>query len=223
MKICVVIPSYNEAGTIGKLVKELKLKGHDVLVIDDGSRDDTAKTAAREGALVMSHIKNLGKGEAIKKAFDFILKSTNYEAVVMMDGDGQHHPDDIDNFLEHAKEYNDDITIGNRMGYTKNMPLTRFLTNKVTSFLISAMCRRPIPDTQCGFRLLKRKALEKLELTSSKYDIESEMLINASRRGLKLGSVPIKTIYMNGKSQVHPIKDTLRFIGLIIKSYFQKP
>jgi len=220
MNVCVLIPSYNESKSIGKIVKQVKAKGYDVLVVDDGSTDDTAKTAAQEGAIVISHARNLGKGASIKEGFNFILKSTNYDIIVIMDGDGQHHPEEVDRFLVHAERYSDDLIIGNRMSYTKNMPPIRFLTNKFTSFLISAICRQHIPDTQCGFRLLRRNALERLHLTSSKYDLESEMLIKASRNGFRIASLPVKTIYSGERSQIHPIKDTVRFVALLIKSYF---
>ncbi len=222
MKACVLIPSYNETKTIGGIVKELKTKGHDVLVVDDGSFDDTAKVAAREGAIIISHVKNLGKGASIKEGFNFIRKATNYDVVIIMDGDGQHHTEDVDRFLAHLEANNNDIVIGNRMGYTKNMPPIRFLTNKITSFLLSAMCGQHIPDTQCGFRLLTRSAIDTLRLTSSKYDTESEMLINASRKGLKIASIPIMTIYSGEKSEIHPVRDTIRFIILLVKSYFRK-
>ncbi|NQT21913.1 MAG: glycosyltransferase family 2 protein [Candidatus Omnitrophica bacterium] len=222
MKVCVLIPSYNESKTISGIVRSIKTKGYDVLVVDDGSTDDTAKAAAREGAVVISHGKNLGKGASIKEGFGYILSTTNYEVIIIMDGDGQHQPEEVDKFLVHADRYNDDLVIGNRMGYTKNMPLSRLLTNKLTSFLISSICKQRIPDTQCGFRLLRRSALERLDLTSSKYDTESEMLIKASRKGFKIASLPVKTIYSGEKSEIHPVKDSIRFIFLFVKSYFSR-
>lgn len=222
MKACVLIPSYNEARTIGGIVEALKIKRFDVIVVDDGSMDDTGNVASRAGAVIISHPKNLGKGASIKEGFRFILDSTNHDAVIIMDGDGQHHPEDVERLLEHAKAYHDDLVIGNRMGETKNMPFVRFITNKITSRLISSICGQYIPDTQCGFRLLGRNLIKTLHLTSSKYDTESEMLINASRQGFKIASVPIRTIYAGEKSQIHPVKDTIRFIGLVIKSYARK-
>lgn len=222
MNPCVIIPSYNEARTIGDIVRDIKSKNLDTIVIDDGSFDDTAKIAAREGAIVISHVRNLGKGASIKEGFGFILKSTIYDTVIVMDGDGQHHPEDIDRFIEHAKTYDNDIILGNRMGYTKNMPRSRLITNIITSFFISLLCKQHIPDSQCGFRLLKRRVIDALRLTSSKYDTESEMLIDASRKGFKIASVPIRTIYSGEKSQIHPVRDTLRLIGLLVKSYFRK-
>ena len=86
------------------------------------------------------------------------------------------------------------------------------------SFLLSAMCKQRIPDTQCGFRLIKRKVLEKIKFESTKYDLESEILIKASRMKFKIASVPIETIYRNELSRIHPVKDTIRFILLLVKS-----
>ena len=167
MKVCILIPSYNEAKTIGSIVKDLKSKDLDTLVVDDGSIDDTAKIAAQEGAIVISHKMNLGKGASIKEGFNFIINSTNYDAVIIMDGDGQHHTEDIFKFIDHASKYGDDLVIGNRMGFTKNMPASRFVTNKIASYVISVMCKQNIPDTQCGYRLLKRSTISRENLLVS--------------------------------------------------------
>lgn len=222
MKTCVVIPAYNEAKTIGDIIEKVKSRGLDVIVIDDGSSDDTGKIAARKGAILLSHEKNLGKGLSLRGGFDFVLDNTNYDSVIIIDGDGQHSVDDIDKFLEKSAQENDDIIIGNRMGSTKNMPRIRLLTNKFMSALLSAMCGQNIPDTQCGFRLLTRRVLQTVKFTSSKYDAESEMLITASRKGFKIASVPVTTIYRGERSEIHPVKDTIRFIVLLIKHYLKR-
>ena len=218
MKACVLIPSYNVEDNIGDIVKRTKDMGIDPIVIDDGSTDDTEKVASENGALVMRHIKNLGKGASIKEGVDFILRMTNFDTIIIMDGDGQHNPDDIQKFIAHEREYDDDIIIGNRMSLTRNMPFVRLATNKFMSFLLSAMCKQRIPDTQCGFRLIKRRVLEKIKFESTKYDLESEILIKASRMKFKIASVPIETIYRNELSRIHPVKDTIRFIVLLVKS-----
>jgi len=218
MKACVLIPSYNVEDNIGDIVKRTKDMGIDPIVVDDGSTDDTEKVASENGALVMRHIKNLGKGASIKEGVDFILRMTNFDTIIIMDGDGQHNPDDIQKFIAHEREYDDDIIIGNRMSLTKNMPFVRLATNKFMSFLLSAMCKQRIPDTQCGFRLIKRRVLEKIKFESTKYDLESEILIKASRMKFKIASVPIETIYRNELSRIHPVKDTIRFIVLLVKS-----
>jgi len=219
MKVCVLIPSYNEEGTIGTIVRDVKNMGLEPIIVDDGSLDNTSKIASENGAAVIRHKKNRGKGASIKEGFEYILKNTSFDTIIIMDADGQHHPEDIEKFLEHARKYNDDIVIGNRMNFTKDMPPIRFVTNKFMSFLLSAMCKQSIPDTQCGFRLVKKDVFKKIKFDSNKYDFDSELIIKASRENMKIASVPIKTIYKGERSEIHPIKDTLRFIGLLISSY----
>jgi len=222
MKTCILIPSYNEESTIGEVVKKLKFNDLEVIVIDDGSTDETSKIASEAGAIVMRHVKNLGKGISLKEGFDFVLRMTNFDSIIIMDGDGQHSPDDVPALIKHAEEKEGDIIVGNRMTYVKNMPFIRLATNRFMSFLLSLMCRQHIPDTQCGFRLIKRKVLEQLDLKTKKYDLDSEILIKASKKHFKIVSVPVKTIYKDELSSIHPVKDSFRFIALIFKSYFSK-
>jgi len=222
MKTCILIPSYNEEFTIGEVVKKLKSNGLEVIVIDDGSTDETQKVASEAGAIVMRHVKNMGKGVSLKEGFDFVLRMTNFDSIVIMDGDGQHSPDDVPALIKHAEEKEGDIIVGNRMTYVKNMPFIRLATNRFMSFLLSLMCKQHIPDTQCGFRLIKREVLEQLNLETKKYDLDSEILIKASKKKFKIASVPVKTIYKDELSSIHPVKDSLRFIALIFKSYFSK-
>jgi len=218
MKICVLIPSYNEAKTIGSLVKNLKGKGLDTIVVDDGSFDRTAEVAQQAGAYVLRQEQNKGKGASLKQGFDYIL-TQDYQAVITMDGDGQHSPEDIYKFIEQANNPDLDIVAGNRMSQSKNMPPVRWITNKLMSFLISKICRHTIRDSQCGFRLIKTRVLKKINLSSSNYEIESELAIKASRKGCTIKSVPIQTIYAKQVSQINPIIDTLRFFRFILKLY----
>jgi len=222
MKTCVLIPSYNVGSIIGDVVKKIKDMDLEVIVVDDGSTDDTEKVAADSGAVVVRHAQNLGKGASLKKGFDFILRTTDFDSVIIMDGDGQHSPKDIRKFILHAREQDDDIIIGNRMDLTKDMPLVRILTNKIMSSVLSTLCKQRIPDTQCGFRLIRRGVLEKIKLESSKYDLESELLIKASRKNMKIASIPVESIYRDELSRIHPVKDTFRFLSLLLKLYFEK-
>ena len=222
MRICVLIPCYDVESVIGGVVKEIKNAGLDVVVIDDGSTDETEKRASEHGALVMRHVKNLGKGASLREGFDFVVRMTNFEAVIVMDGDGQHSPGDIQKFISHASRHADDIIVGNRMDLTKNMPFVRLATNRFMSSLLSVMCKQRIPDTQCGFRFIRRRVLEEIKFESDKYDIDSELLIKASRKGMKISSVPIKTIYGEEVSGIRPVRDALRFIGLLLKTYFNR-
>ncbi|MCX5703536.1 MAG: glycosyltransferase family 2 protein [Candidatus Omnitrophica bacterium] len=216
MRTCVIIPTYNEARAIAGLVKEIKRQDLDVLVVDDGSGDNTAQIAKDSGAIVLRNEINQGKGASLIKGFNYAL-SRDYDAVITMDGDGQHLPEDIPYFIRLAAYSDGAIFIGNRMQSTKNIPLVRFLTNKFMSWLISGIAKQKIPDTQCGFRLIKKEALKKVPLATSKYETESEILIRGSRLGFKIESVPIKTIYMGEKSQINPFIDTLRFFRFLIR------
>jgi hypothetical protein len=102
------------------------------------------------------------------------------------------------------------------------MPFVRVLTNRLMSLLLSLVTKQNIPDTQCGFRLVKKELLEKVNLVTSKYEMESEILIKASRRGFKIRSVPIKTIYGNEKSQINPFVDTFRFLRLLVRDLLRR-
>lgn len=221
MKICALIPSYNESKTIGLLVRSVKAKGLDVVVVDDGSVDRTAEIARDSGAKVLRRKQNKGKGTSLKEAFRYALDK-DYDAVVTMDADGQHSPSDISNFIDVAKKADVAIIVGNRMSSSKNMPPVRWLTNKFMSFVISKICRQSIPDSQCGFRLFKKEALKALDLTSANYEIESEALIEACRKNLKIKFIPIQAIYAQQISRINPIIDTIRFFRYIVSISVKK-
>lgn len=201
------------------MIDQIKTKGLDVVVIDDGSVDQTAGIAFCSGADVLKNKENMGKGASLKEGFRYILKK-DYDAVVTMDGDGQHSPEDIIHFIEKAASSEADIIIGNRMTACENMPFLRRLTNRIMSFIISRLCRQDIPDSQCGFRLIKRQVIEEMDPVSANYEIESEMIIEARRRGFKICSIPVQTIYGQEISQIHPVIDTLRFLKFI---FFRLP
>lgn len=217
-KVCIIIPTYNESKKIGGLLLQLAAKRIDVIVVDDGSSDRTADIAQKQGACVIRALKNRGKGAALLNGFTYALKQ-GYDTVITMDGDGQHDPEDIGRFFDKAEASGSSIIIGNRMSDPKNMPLDRWLTNKAMSWFISLLSGQCIPDSQCGFRLLKKDALEKLYLRTSNYETESEMLLKASRLGLKVESVSIKTIYKGERSRINPFTDTIRFLKLILREY----
>ncbi|MBU1044397.1 MAG: glycosyltransferase family 2 protein [Candidatus Omnitrophica bacterium] len=221
MKVCVLLPAYNEEKEIGKIINQIRAYGLDVIVVDDGSNDNSADIARQAQAIVISHEENKGKGQALRTGFKFI-QSKDYDAVIIMDTDGQHLPQEINKFINYALSSDADIIIGNRMGDPQGMPLLRRLTNNFTSLLISMITRTKIPDSQCGFRLIRGSVLEKLNLLTAKYDTESEILIQAAKHEYKIESIPIKSIYTNNRSLIDPISDTIRFCNLIIKSMFSK-
>ncbi len=216
MKLCILIPIHNESRTIGKIVASLRKKGSDVLVIDDGSTDGGGELAREKGAIVLRHPQKEGKGRSLREGFAYILQK-GYEGVITMDGDGQHAVDDVDAFLELVQSKGAKIINGTRMKNPQGMPFVRFVTNKIMSFLISSVCRQSIPDTQCGFRYLSREVLEQLNLCSCDFEIETEVLIEASHKGHKIYSLPIRTIYQGETSKVNPFIDTFRFLIYFIK------
>jgi glycosyltransferase involved in cell wall biosynthesis len=219
--LSVLIPSYNEARTIGDLVRRLRERDLTVYVVDDGSSDDTASIAEREGAVVLKHKVNKGKGASMREGFRHIIKK-GFDSVIVMDGDGQHQVEDIGNFLEKMETTKADIVIGNRMSDTSSMPLLRVCTNRFMSALISGMSGQRVPDTQSGFRLIKSVVLKNINLESSNYEIESEMIIKAARAGFRIESTTMKTIYRNEKSRINPVIDAIRFIAFVVKVGFTK-
>jgi len=221
MKVIVVIPAHNEAQTIGPLAEAVRALGYDCIVIDDGSVDKTGEVAGQARAVVLKTAVKSGKGNALKMGFDHVLKG-DYEALIAMDGDGQHSPSDIAAFVACCQDTNADIVSGNRMFNPQGMPLVRLATNYFMSWLISLFCRQPIPDTQCGFRLIKTKVLRAIKLESSDFEIETEVLIKASKKGFKIASVGIQTIYRDEVSKIQPVRDTFRFIAYLWRELRRK-
>jgi glycosyltransferase involved in cell wall biosynthesis len=221
MKIAIVIPAHNEAENIGPLVMAVRALGYDCIVIDDGSVDKTAETAHQAHAVVLKTKQKSGKGKALKVGFDYVLEH-DYEALIAMDGDGQHAPSDIAGFVACYQNTGADIVTGNRMLNARGMPLVRLVTNRFMSWLISLFCHQDIPDTQCGFRLIKTRVLRSVKLESSDFEIETEVLIKASKKRFKIASVVIQTIYRNEKSKINPVQDTLRFIAYLWRELWRK-
>ena len=215
MNIFIVIPTYNERRTIGSIVKELRERDFRVVVVDDGSHDHTIVDANKFGAELIIHSKNVGKGRCIKEGLEYCLEN-GCDIVITMDGDGQHDLKEIDKFIGQQKASGADIVLGNRMHDAKKMPFVRRWTNIFMSFVISCILGERIDDSQCGYRLLSRKAIEKMSLRTTKYEIESEMLLEAKRHNLGISSINIDSIYQGESSQINPFFDTIRFVRFII-------
>ena len=216
MNICIVIPAHNESCTIGFLVESLSRRGFDVIVVDDGSTDETGVIAREKGAIVIRQDKKQGKGYSLREGFRYALEH-DYEAVIIMDGDGQHDVSGVDRFLIEAQKNKISVIVGNRMVNSKGMPFIRYCTNRFMSWLISSACGQSIADTQCGYRYINCEILKQLDLTSRDFEIETEILMKACQKGFKVRNVPIKTIYRNEESKINPFKDTVRFFAYFIK------
>lgn len=219
MKIGILIPAHNEAMAIQEIVEALKQKNLAIFVVDDGSTDNTKTIAEQAGAKVLVNKEKSGKGFSIRRGFDYLIRE-GFDGVIMMDGDGQHDVKDIDQFIVKAEEGEVDILLGNRMENSKNMPRVRYWTNCFMSKIISWTCGQNLADTQCGYRYLSAKALKKINLETTGFEIETEILIKASRENMKIMLIPIQTIYRNEKSKIAPVKDTMRFFSYYFKEVF---
>ena len=217
-----VIPACNEESHIGDVLAGVKLHipASRVVVVDDGSMDGTASSAASAGVRVLAHGHNRGKGVALRTGFEYMITQSGVEAIFTLDGDGQHDPEEIPVFIDRYRERHIDILIGNRMSRTERMPLMRLLTNRFTSRVISLRTGCTIEDSQSGYRLIRTSLLRSLDFVTAHFDLESELLIKAGLGGASIDSVPIRTIYMDERSKIDPLTDTVRFFMLVLRSLF---
>ena len=213
--VAVVIPAYNEEKHIGDVVRRARQQLDDILVVDDGSSDETAERARKSGAEVIVHPENRGKGESIKTGLRH-WQDRQFELVTILDADGQHLPEEINQFVAAALSATEPkLILGNRMKDLSSMPRVRRIVNRWMSKRIGAACGQEIPDTQCGFRMVHRDLIPDLLGGAARFDYETEMLIIASRKGFRIESVPISTVYSDEVSSIHPVRDTLRFFKLM--------
>ena len=203
----VVIPCLNEAERIGSVVRAVLPFLSSIIVIDDGSSDATAQEAANSGAEVIRHGKNAGKGAAIQTGLQR-ARDRGFEWALLMDGDGQHAAADIPRFLNVTGAQ---LVIGNRMHSPHEIPWLRRFVNRWMSVRLSRRLGRPLPDTQCGFRLVHLRAWSKLSFQTSRFEIESEMVTRFVEAGHAVKFVPIQVIYRSEVSKIDPILDTLRW------------
>lgn len=217
-RILAVLPSYNVARHLPELLGRMRacVPQIEPCVIDDGSADSTADTARAAGATVLVHPQNRGKGEALKTGFAHAL-AHGYDAVLTMDADLQHLPEEIAGLLERWRA-GADVVVGSRMHANQNMPWLRKRTNEFTSAVVGRLAGVRIPDSQSGFRLFAIDVLRSIQLESSRYDLESEILIKAGRLGYSIQSAPISTVYRDEHSSIHPVVDTLRFFRLVFRA-----
>lgn len=215
--IAVIIPAFNVEPTIGEVIDQTTrfIKPSHIIVIDDGSQDQTAVIARQTGSMVLQNGVNRGKGYALKKGFRYAIEK-GFEAVITLDGDLQHDPLEIPNFIGCFEKINADLILGDRTYDFSAMPLDRQFSNKMTSLLISLLVVQRVRDSQSGYRLIKTEVLKRIKLTSNRYETESELLLKALLLGYKIASVPIKTIYNNQPSHIHRVIDTWRFLKVVL-------
>jgi len=207
---CVLVCAHNEAEHIESVVRTaLEQTPCQVVVVDDGSTDHTAELAERAGAYVLRNPKNLGKGASLQRGFELVC-DRNCDAVVVVDGDGQHDPFEIRRFLDAYERTHIPILIGNRMANTTGMPLLRKWTNRFMSRVLNHLTKIYVADPPCGFRFYRTDILPFIMSDEQRFAFEFDILIHAALRGIRVDSVRVSTIYHKGKRRSHvaPLRDT---------------
>lgn len=198
-RVTIFLPAYNESRVIGGVLEQLPrtipgVGPVSVIVVDDGSRDDTAAIASSHGALVARHRINRGVGLATITGIR-IAQEIGTDILVMMDSDGQHDPNDLAKVIAPIVEGAADVVVGTRLIKSKGMPWIRRVGNKTMNLCLRLLAGVRTTDSQSGFRAFNRYALERLRLTTSGYEIHTEMLMAARRAELRVAEVPIRVIY----------------------------
>lgn len=215
MRVQALVPAFNEARTIAKVVSGLFPHVAAVCVVDDGSTDGTADAARRAGADVMLNPGGRGKGTAIRSGLARVLER-DCSHVLLIDGDLQHLPEEAPLLIAEAERTGADVVLGERRFDRRAMPASRYHANRIGSLALSRFLGVAVRDTQCGFRLFKADLLRSLPLTARGYDIETEMLVKLKRRGGVIASVPITAVYTGERSKLRPVRDTTKTCFLAV-------
>ncbi len=207
-----VIPCFNEARRVADVIRGVQKHLPGVIVVDDGSTDGTARIARGAGAEVLRHETNLGKGAALRAAFGR-ARERGFRWVIMLDGDGQHAAEEMPVFFKCAQDSFASLVVGNRMRDVAAMPWLRWFVNRWMSRRLSQMAGVALPDSQCGFRLVNLEAYARVPLTTQRFEVESEMLVSFVAAGHRVEFVPVRTIYKNEASKIHPLLDAWRWFN----------
>ncbi len=209
MSCVAVVPCFNEGASIAALVAGLRQHLPRVLVVDDGSIDNTSNQAIGAGAEVLRHERNLGKGAALRTGLALAMKQ-GFEWALTLDGDGQHAPEDVPALLR-CEQTGASLVSGNRMHQAQAIPWLRRQVNRWMSRELSRLAGRNLPDTQCGFRLIHLASWAALPLRTHRFEVESEMLLAFLAAGRRVEFVPVRVIRGARASHIDPVTDSLRW------------
>jgi glycosyltransferase involved in cell wall biosynthesis len=220
-KTCVLIPAYNAQWTLGAVLKEIVPLEVDTVVVDDGSSDETGRVASEHGVQLLKHSLNLGKGAALRTGFQSIFRK-DYRVVITLDADGQHDPAEIPFLLKIFESVKPDILIASRAAEFGKMTFLRRFWNRLGVKAVARLCHSDITDSQSGFRLIRIEVLKEVDLSTSRFETELELLIKACKKGFCVLSVPISTQKVDGTASSHfrPVTDTWMVCKLFLRSLF---
>ena len=211
--ICAVVPFYNEKETINIVLQETIKYVQFVFAVNDGSDDGFIPDASQKSKIKFINLdRNYGKGKALSVGFREAV-SAGFNYVITLDADLQHEPKFIPKLIEVLQSF--DIVIGNRLKNLRGMPIQRRLSNKLTSFFLTVRTGQEILDSQCGFRAYKSEVLNSVKMRFKGFEAESEILVNASKQGFKIGFVDITTIYGHEKSKMRPFQAIVGFLRVL--------
>ncbi len=223
----ILIPAYNAENSLAKLIESIlrhtaAFKPEKIIVVDDGSTDATVKSARNYPVELIALPQNRGKGAALKAGYAYFLEHCRSGYVITLDADLQHPPEKISDFLKTAEQHHSAVIIGQRNFTPPAMPLMRVLSNTLTSQIISGLTGLTIPDSQCGYRMIRRDILARLRLRENGFQLESEFFFRCKELNVQIDYCPIPTIYNDYGSSMRHVQDTLKFIQLMGRELFKK-
>ncbi len=211
MKVCCIIPAYQESRAISQVVVLSQKYCSCVIVVDDGSTDNTSQIAEDSGAIVLRHSRNLGKGAALRTGFNHAME-LQCDIVITLDGDLQHNPHSIPRFIKKIQK-GFDIVVGSRYAtQSEEMPFVRKLSNLITTQALRIFFKVPVTDSQSGYRAFRKQVLETIPVRDDGFAAETEILIDAKRAGFNISEVPIATNYGEEKSKIRARRDITRWL-----------
>ncbi len=220
-KVCILISAYNAEQTLGSVLEAIRPLKMDMVVVNDGSVDETKRVVLEYGALLLEHPSNLGKGAALRTGFNYILEK-GYQVVITVDADGQHNPSEIPSLLRIFQNVKPDILIASRAGEFCRMTFLRRFWNRLGAKAVARLCHSDITDSQSGFRLIRTEILKEITLVTSRYETELELLIKSCKKGFNVLSVPTVAPRVDGTAFSHfrPVADTWSECKLFLRILF---
>ena len=214
-RVIAAIPAYNEERYVGSVVLKARKYVNEVIVFDDGSTDGTAEIARLAGATVLRQESNYGKGTAIRGILSE-MRNHPPDVLIFLDADGQHNPEESPR-LVNAIQQGYDLVVGSRKAEKKRTPFYRRIGQGVLSFGAGVAAKgRKVIDTESGFRALSRKVIQEIDLTENGFAVETEMIVKATEKGLKITEVPISAIYVEDGSTQNPFRHGLGVLNSIV-------